>query len=53
MLVEDLAGNYGAEMTGVEYRTFRRFWPGACPETPRGFGVQACPETPHRFCVGL
>jgi len=25
MLVEDLASNYGAEMTGVGGRTFRRF----------------------------
>jgi hypothetical protein len=49
MLVKDLAGNYGAEMTYVEYRTFRRFWPEACPETPRGFSMQACPKTPHRL----
>src|SRR5262245_39967277 len=49
MLVEDLAGNYGAEMTGVEYRTFRRVWPGACTETPRRFNMQACPKTPHRL----
>src|SRR5215468_9465246 len=49
MLVEDLVGNYGAEMTGVECRTFRRSWGGACPETPRGFGAQARPETPHRL----
>src|SRR5262245_1789128 len=49
MLDEDLASNYGAEMTGVECGTFRRFWGGACPETPRGFGAQARPETPHRL----
>ena len=49
MLVEYLESNYGAEITGAEYRTFRGFWHGACPETLRGFSVQACPETPHRL----
>ena len=42
-------GNYGAEMTGVEYRPFRWFWPVACPETPRGFSMKSCPETPHKL----
>src|SRR5215510_1808071 len=49
MLVENLTSNYGAEMTGVEYKTFGLAWPWACPETPRGFGRQACPEMPHRL----
>jgi hypothetical protein len=39
--------NYRAGVMGVECTVFRWFERGACPGTPRRYGVCARPETPH------
>ena len=39
--------NYRAGVMGVECTVFRWFGRGACPGTPRRYGVRARPETPH------
>jgi hypothetical protein len=50
MLVEEQAGNSGAENNGVECRAFRRQERLACPETPHSFERRQVPKLPTGFC---
>jgi hypothetical protein len=42
-----MSGNYGAEVVVLNARRLAGSGRGACPETPRRFGVQTRPEKPH------